>query len=154
MSASAPIYKSHKKWSYWRVESAPTCAYVVSREWPHITRVIVTHVSIPGLPHPGSCREWRCGVVWGFPSTPQSIGNPSTAPHVYCRHINWWDVVGRVQTGVSMIGAVRLHSMDGWAPSEADVQAPLHGVLETAWLHRDETQQVGCLRWLESCPLM
>jgi len=49
MTASAPIYKSHKKWSYWRVESAPTRAYVVSRGWPHMTRVTVTHVSIPGF---------------------------------------------------------------------------------------------------------
>jgi len=33
MTASSPIYKSHKKLSYWRVESAPTRAYVVSRGW-------------------------------------------------------------------------------------------------------------------------
>jgi len=42
MTASSPIYKSHKKWSYWRVESAPTRAYVVWRGWPHMTRVTVT----------------------------------------------------------------------------------------------------------------
>jgi len=28
MTASSPIYKTHKKWSYWRVESASTRAYV------------------------------------------------------------------------------------------------------------------------------
>jgi len=28
MSASAPTYKSHNKWSYWRVESTPARAYV------------------------------------------------------------------------------------------------------------------------------
>ena len=48
MTAGAPIYKSHKKWSYWSVESAPTRDYAVSRGWPHMTRVTMTHVSIPG----------------------------------------------------------------------------------------------------------
>jgi len=44
----ARLFISHtKKWSYWRVESAPTRAHVVSREWPHLTRVCQTHDSIP-----------------------------------------------------------------------------------------------------------
>jgi len=47
---------------------------------------------------------------------------------------------------VSIWGAVHLHSMDGWALSGADVQAPWHGVLETVWLHCDEAQQVRCLQ--------
>jgi len=47
MTASAPIYKSHKICSYCRVEIAPTRAYVVSRGGPHMTRVTVTHVNIP-----------------------------------------------------------------------------------------------------------
>ena len=67
---------------------------------------------------------------------------------------NWWDVVLREQMGVSIWDAVHLHSMDGWALSGADVQAPWHGVLETVWLHCDEARQVGCLRWLEGCPLV
>jgi len=54
--------------------------------------------------------------------------------------------------GVSIWGAVRLHSMDGWAISGEDVQAPWHGVLETVWLHCNEAQQAGCLRGWESCP--
>ena len=37
------------------------------------------------------CRGWKCGVLWGCPSTPRSIGDPPTAPHV------WWNVVRRVQ---------------------------------------------------------
>jgi len=41
---------------------------------------------------------------------------------------------------------VHLHSMDGRALNGADVQAPRHGALETAWLHCNEAQQVGCLR--------
>jgi len=48
MTASSPIYKSHKKSSYWRVGSAPTRAYVVSRGWTHMNRVIQTRVSVPG----------------------------------------------------------------------------------------------------------
>ena len=56
--------------------------------------------------------------------------------------------------GVSIRGAVRLHSMDGRALSGAGVQASWHGVLETVWLHCDEAQQVGCLRELEGCPLV
>jgi len=49
MTASAPIYKSHKKEATERVESAPTCACVVSHEWPRLTRVWQTHDSIPGF---------------------------------------------------------------------------------------------------------
>jgi len=60
---------------------------------------------------------------------------------IYCCQINWWVVVRRVQMGVSIWGAVHLHSLDGWALSGADVQAPWHGVLETVWLHCDEAQQ-------------
>ena len=60
----------------------------------------------------------------------------------------------RVQMGVSIWGAVYLHSMEGWALSGADVQAPLHGALEKVWLHCDEAQQVGCLWGWEGCPLV
>ena len=56
--------------------------------------------------------------------------------------------------GVSIWGAVRLHSIDGWALSGADVQSPLHSALKTLRFHCDEAQQVGCLRGLEGCPLM
>ena len=56
--------------------------------------------------------------------------------------------------GVSILGAVRLHSTDRQALSGADVQAPWHGVLETMWLHCHEAQQVGCLQRLEGCPLV
>ena len=67
------------------------------------------------------CRVWKCRVLWGCPSTLHSIGNPPTAPHVWCCQINWWDVVWWVQMGVSIWGAVRLHSMGGWALSGAHV---------------------------------
>ena len=70
------------------------------------------------------CRGWKCWVLWGCPSTPHSIGNPPTAPRVCCCQINWWDVVGGVQMAVSNLGAVRLHSMGGWALFGAVVQAP------------------------------
>jgi len=104
---------------------------------------------------PGSgcrCRGWKCGVLWGCPPTPHSIGDSLTAPHVCCCcQMNWWDVVRLVQMDVSIWGAVHLHSMDGWALSGADVQAPWHSVLETVWLHCDEAQEVGCLRGLEGC---
>ena len=56
--------------------------------------------------------------------------------------------------GVSILGAVRLHSMGGWSLSGADVQAPWHGVLELVCLQLDEAQQVGCLRGLDGCPLV
>ena len=74
-------------------------------------------------------------------------GGPPTVPYVYsfCQ-INWWDVMRRIQMGVSIWGAVRLHSMVGWELSGTDVQAPWHGVLVTVWLHCDEAQQVGCLQ--------
>ena len=96
------------------------------------------------------CQGWKCGVLWGCPPTPHSVGDPPRSPHVYCYccQMNWWDVVRRVQMGVSIWGAVRLHSMDGWALSRADVQAPWLGVLETVWLHCDEAQQVECLQHL------
>jgi len=47
----------------------------------------------------------------------------------------------RIQMGVSIWGAVHLHSMDGWALSSgAGVQAPWHGVLEIVWLDCDKGQ--------------
>jgi len=96
------------------------------------------------------CRGCKCGVLWGCPPTPHSIADPPSAPHACCCcQMNWWVVVRRVQMGVSIWGAVRLHSMDGWALSGADVQAPWHGVPETVRLDCDEAQQVGCLRGLE-----
>ena len=30
------------------------------------------------------CQGWKCGVLWGCPSTPHSIGDPPTAPHECC----------------------------------------------------------------------
>jgi len=89
-----------------------------------------------------------CGAV-------RPLSDPPIALHVCCCcQMNWWDVVRRVQMGVSIWGAVCVHSMDGWALSGADVQAPEHSVLETVWLHCDEAQQIGCLRGLEGCPLV
>jgi len=64
---------------------------------------------------------------------------------------NYW---GGYKMDVSIWGAVHLHSIDGWALSGADVQAPWPAVLEIVWLHCDEAQQVGCLRGLEGCPLV
>jgi len=81
------------------------------------------------------CRGWKCGVLWGCPSTPHSIGNTATAPHVCCCcQIHWRYDVRRVQMGVSIWGAVHLHTMGGWALNGAGIQAPWHGVLETVWL--------------------
>ena len=65
-----------------------------------------------------------------------------------------WCVAGRLKMGVSICGAVHLHSMDGWALSGAGVQDPWHGVLETAWPHCDKAQQVGFLGGWEGCPLV
>ena len=82
-----------------------------------------------------------CGTV--CPLHIPLVIHPPTAPHICCCcQMNWWDVVRRVQMGVSIWGAVGLHSMDGWVLSGADVQAPQHGVLETVWLRCDEAQQV------------
>jgi len=101
------------------------------------------------------CRGWKCGVLWGRPPTLHSIGDPPTAPHVCCCcQKNWWVAVRRVQMGVSIWGAMHLHSMDEWALSGAGVQAPWHVVLEIVWLLCNEAQQVGCLRGLEGCPLV
>ena len=101
------------------------------------------------------CRGWKCGALWGCPSTTHSIGNPPTASNVCCFcQMNWWGVVQRVQMVVSIWGAVRPHSMNGWVPTGEDAQATWHGVLETLWLHCEEAQQVGCLRVLEGCPLV
>jgi len=52
----------------------------------------------------------------------------------------------------------RSSALDGRVSAEwrYPIQSPWHGVLETVtvWLHRDEAQQVGCLRGLEGCPLV
>jgi len=77
--------------------------------------------------------ELKCRVLWGCPLTPRSIDDPPTAPHVCCCQRSWWVAVRRVQMGVSIWGAVQQHSLDGWALSGADVQAPWHGVLEMSW---------------------
>ena len=50
MTANTPIYKSHKTWGFWRVESTPTSASVVSCEWPFLTWVWQTRDSIPDKP--------------------------------------------------------------------------------------------------------
>ena len=81
----------------------------LSRTQAHLGRVI-----------PGGgcrCRGWKCGVLWGCPSTSHSIGDPPTAPHVCCCcQMSWWVVVRRVQMGVSIWGAVHLYSglVNGW----------------------------------------
>ena len=56
--------------------------------------------------------------------------------------------------GVSILDALRLHSIGGLALSGADVQAPWHSVLETMWLLCEEDQEVGYLLELEGCPLV
>ena len=96
--------------------------------------------------------ELTCGILWGCPPTPRSIDDLLTAPHVCCCERSWWVAVRRVQMDVSIWGAVQQHSMDVWALSGADVQAPWHGILEIVWLHCDKAEQVGCLRGLEGCP--
>jgi len=58
-----------------------------------------------------------------------------------------------VQLDVSVWKTVHSHSVDRWALSGADVQAP-YSVLEIMWLLCDEAQQVGRLRRFESCPLV
>ena len=56
---------------------------------------------IPGTLY--RCLELKCGVLWGCPSTPRSIDDPATAPHVCCCcQKNWWVVVRWVQMGVSI----------------------------------------------------
>jgi len=82
------------------------------------------------------CRRWKCEVLQGCPPTLRSIGDLPSASHVCCCcQINWWVVVQRV---VSIWSAVHLHSMDGWALSEADVQAvACRGLVlpgKTSWL--------------------
>ena len=94
-SPQAHLFTSHTKtWSCWRVESAPTRAYVVSREWPHLTRVCQTHDSIPGWER---CRRGygilSClpSCVWGwslqfsnrnFQNTWSSISQPLHSNHM------------------------------------------------------------------------
>jgi len=83
-----------------------------------------------------SMRRSMDWVLWGCPPTQHSIGDPPSAPHVCCScQMNWWDVVRQVQMGVSIWGAMHLHSMDRWALSGVDVQAPWRGMLGTMWLH-------------------
>jgi len=53
MTAIAPI-TSHTKNEATEELKAPTSSYVVSREWTHLTRICLTHVSIPGLSTPES----------------------------------------------------------------------------------------------------
>ena len=78
------------------------------------------------------------------------VSDNCPAPHYYwfrCQ-MNWWVVVRRGTNGCLD------YSMDRWALSGADVQAPWHGVLETVWFQCDEAQQVGWLRGLEDYPLV
>ena len=143
------------------------CATLTGRRGGH-AQFIQTGAETPDTgaeavkPDPGSswCRSgvwvgWNCGVLWGCPTTLHSTDDPPSAPQVCCCYqMNWWVLVRRVQMGVSIWGAVHLHSMDGWVLSGEGAQAPWHDVLQTVWLHCDETQQVECLRGLEGCPLV
>ena len=82
--------------------------------------------AIPGrrLPVSGT----KVGSIVVLPNHSPSIGYPPSAPHVRCCQMNWWDAVCGGYKWVSRFD-VHLHSMDGWALSGADVQAPWHGVL-------------------------
>jgi len=51
--------------------------------------------------------------------------------------------------GVSIWDAADAHSMDRWALTRADFQAPWHGVLDTVWLLCYEAQLFGCPRGQE-----
>ena len=116
----------------------------VWRFWAHLGRVI---------PGGGRCRGWKCGVMWGCPPTLHSIGDPPTAPHVWCCfQINWWDVVRRVQMGVSIWGAVRLGRLfaEAWvaihrvvAPAPQPEPASLSGARRVMSASCEVTQGVG-----------
>ena len=87
---------------------SPSCKQECKRPTPGPRRLSQTH-AVLGRPIPGGCRfrEWKYGVSWCSPTTLQSIGNPSRAPHFCCcRQTNWWDVVRQVQMGVSIWGTV------------------------------------------------
>ena len=58
----APISKSHKKWSYWIVESAPTRPHVCSTWSPHLPWVCGTPNSNPGLKM-GAFLGWNATVI-------------------------------------------------------------------------------------------
>jgi len=84
------------------------CRNELKRPTPVQRRLSRTQALL-GRVAPGSgcrCRGWKCGVLWGCPPTPHSIGDPPSAPHVCCYCQNWWVVVRRVQMGVSIWGAV------------------------------------------------
>jgi len=58
----APISKSHKKWSYWSVESAPTRPYVCNTWSPHLPWVCGTHNCNPGLKM-GAFLGWNATIL-------------------------------------------------------------------------------------------
>jgi len=135
------------------------CATLAGRRWRH-TPFVQTEAETPNTSEqvvklvpgfvwevlsPGNgcrCQDLKWGVLWGCPPTPHAIGDPPNPLHVCCCCLqkNWWVDVRRVQMGVSIWCAVHVHSVDGWALSGADVQAPWHGGLEIVWLECDEPQ--------------
>ena len=61
-TAGAPISKTHKKWSYWSVKSAPTRPYVCNTWSPHLPWVCGTHNSNPGLKI-GAFLGWNATII-------------------------------------------------------------------------------------------
>ena len=72
-------------------------------------RLSRTQVFLGGSFQGGGCRcqGWKCGVLWGCPPTPHSIGDPPNVPHFCCCQMIWWVVVRWVQRGVSIWGPLR-----------------------------------------------
>ena len=87
--------------------------------------------------------------VWGLAGIVRPLHIPLVIRPMRCTccccQISWWDVLRRVQTGVSIWDAMHSHSVDGWALIGAGVQAPWHSVLWIVWLLCDKAQKVGCL---------
>jgi len=111
-------------------EEAITHLYKQERKRPtQVGRRLNQTQALLGRVIPGGgcqCRGWKCKVVWGFRSTPHSIGDPLTAQHVCCfRQMNWWDVVWRLQMGVSLWAAVHCTRWTGerWV----EQMSKLHG---------------------------
>ena len=86
------------KWPPYATEWNLAVKIFFVRHWTRPTPVprrLSRTQAVLGIIIPGGCwhrcRGWKCGVLWGCPRIPHSIGDPLSAPHLSCHcQINWW----------------------------------------------------------------
>jgi len=97
----------------------------------------------------------KCGVLWGCPPIPHSIGDPLSAT---ARMLLLSDELVSCCVAVTkgcLDSRRRASAFDGRVSAESSrCPGSMARCARDMWVHRDEAQQVGCLRVWEGCLLV